>query len=1119
MNKPKKRSFARQCLAWILCTAFIIHIIFADRIPVWAEAGQAEVEDTTDGTETDSATGSYITEDYRIDFRVDNRWDSGYQAGITITNTGTQKIENWHLALSSELSIVDIWNAEPSSKSFGYSIFKNQGWNQDINIGASVSFGFTTDQPFQNYPKQVFLFGELSNVSTSDYSISYSVDPVWDSGYKALITITNQGTDTIEDWNLTFTLEQSIRELWDGVILEQEEYKYHIGNAGYNQNIPVGESVSFGFIIDSEHYETVPREYQLTSVKAPVDRGQDSDGDGLPDYLETEIGTNPYAADSDGDGIEDAYEYLILLTDPMRTDTDGNGVWDGEEDFDEDGLNNKAEFQHGTDPFSKATDGDGLSDYNEIFMYHTNPIQKDSDADGLDDDDEFMLGFDPCNPDTDGNTILDGDEAVEQQKSIAIAESELPIVTGVTVDMNISGNIEKVLDIENTYKQDLLSSDVVGLAGVPVDIHTDRSFQEAVITFHYDDTKLGEIPEKNLAVLWYDEANHWYEILDQDSVVNTELNTVSYKTTHFSTYMLVDKEEWYQAWKKDMNYRINQDGTTPNYDIAFVIDSSGSMRGTRIENAVTALKQFLHTLSGDDKRCLITFNNTADVLASFSDNPLTLLIGLDNIYASGGTNVDSGLQSAIQQFNTLDSENEKIIILLCDGEFRYNEITVSAIAGMGIKIYAVNVGSTSADIHLKRMAQATGGEYYYCRSSEEIETMFGEIQGETIGSIDTADTDGDGLFDVYETVGFRLVNGRIITSDPNQKDTDGDGLTDYEETGIVYNMNYPDELSALRYIGNGESIRAPYIMAYSDPKKKDTDGDGLNDNVDPYPWSLPCEKGDGVNAHKHLTLGEDGYYTCRDCGTRIQSPALQDAEVLSEKDLASVMACNVMFTYYMELVYELYGTVEYVSLNQMLLVNQIAKIRQKYVYNGCYEYSDENGTCICETYCVDSGAICTIDVKNMTEFDRNMYNGLIPNTASLATGLINPAAGLLVTVIGTEAMRDANQELTPMEFATYVFSALATIKGTDTYNAVIQDIGMAISFKSINDSINNKNITMDDYQITIYLHRGGTGRSVKQSHGLFVVSGEGVVKWHQYAEYGYEQWEDRLKGYYEGLTK
>lgn len=51
---------------------------------------------------------------------------------------------------------------------------------------------------------------------------------------------------------------------------------------------------------------------------------------------------------------------------------------------------------------------------------------------------------------------------------------------------------------------------------------------------------------------------------------------------------------------------------------------------------------------------------------------------------------------------------------------------------------------------------------------------------------------------------------------------------------------------------------------------------------------------------------------------------------------------------------------------------------------------------------------------------------------------------------------------------------------------------------------------MADYEVTIYLHRGRTGRSVKQSRGLFVVSGEGIVKWHQYAEYGYETWEERL---------
>ncbi len=46
----------------------------------------------------------------------------------------------------------------------------------------------------------------------------------------------------------------------------------------------------------------------------------------------------------------------------------------------------------------KDTDGDGLSDYDEMYVYKTNPYLKDSDGDGIDDKTEVMNGTDPNCP-------------------------------------------------------------------------------------------------------------------------------------------------------------------------------------------------------------------------------------------------------------------------------------------------------------------------------------------------------------------------------------------------------------------------------------------------------------------------------------------------------------------------------------------------------------------------------------------------------------------------------------------------------------------------------------------------------------------------------------------------
>jgi hypothetical protein len=54
----------------------------------------------------------------------------------------------------------------------------------------------------------------------------------------------------------------------------------------------------------------------------------DSDGDGMPLYLEQIAGTSDFNPDTDGDGISDWVEWTVDRTDPTNADTDGDGVHD-----------------------------------------------------------------------------------------------------------------------------------------------------------------------------------------------------------------------------------------------------------------------------------------------------------------------------------------------------------------------------------------------------------------------------------------------------------------------------------------------------------------------------------------------------------------------------------------------------------------------------------------------------------------------------------------------------------------------------------------------------------------------------------------------------------------------
>ena len=61
-----------------------------------------------------------------------------------------------------------------------------------------------------------------------------------------------------------------------------------------------------------------------------------------------------------------------------------------------------------TNPKKSDTDGDGLSDKDEISKYRTNPILRDTDKDFLNDGHEVILGLDPTNRDSDSDGYSDG---------------------------------------------------------------------------------------------------------------------------------------------------------------------------------------------------------------------------------------------------------------------------------------------------------------------------------------------------------------------------------------------------------------------------------------------------------------------------------------------------------------------------------------------------------------------------------------------------------------------------------------------------------------------------------------------------------------------------------------
>ncbi|MFH0817392.1 MAG: VWA domain-containing protein, partial [Candidatus Micrarchaeota archaeon] len=183
-------------------------------------------------------------------------------------------------------------------------------------------------------------------------------------------------------------------------------------------------------------------------------------------------------------------------------------------------------------------------------------------------------------------------------------------------------------------------------------------------------------------------------------------------------------------------YPSSPEAETVSKDIVYVMDTSGSMSGSKIEQTKKALKYGLDRLGSDDRFSIITFSSEVVVYAGpypadrasplygteYAEDAKKFVSGLD---ASGATNIQDALVLASKQF-TKDDGRMHLIVLLTDGEDTTGHSTRSimdAIADCDCRIFPFGVGADIDFELLDRISNEHGdGLPTYIRLDSELES-------------------------------------------------------------------------------------------------------------------------------------------------------------------------------------------------------------------------------------------------------------------------------------------------------------------------------------------------------------------------------------------------------------
>ncbi|TWB12105.1 Ca-activated chloride channel family protein [Rhizobium sp. ERR 1071] len=182
-------------------------------------------------------------------------------------------------------------------------------------------------------------------------------------------------------------------------------------------------------------------------------------------------------------------------------------------------------------------------------------------------------------------------------------------------------------------------------------------------------------------------------------------------------------------------------------EVVFVIDNSGSMGGTSIEQARASLDYALSRLEPNDRFNVIRFDNTmtkffSDSVMATADNIASARRFVTGLEAAGGTEMLPPLQAALDDSHQASGLRQ--VVFLTDGEVSNEQQLLDAIAKSRgrSRIFMVGIGSAPNTYLMNRAAELGQGSFTHIGSvaevNEHMRALFDKLENPAVTDVAAA---------------------------------------------------------------------------------------------------------------------------------------------------------------------------------------------------------------------------------------------------------------------------------------------------------------------------------------------------------------------------------------------